>query len=81
MECWSTGVLEYWSSGVLGTKIGEPDKLVNDFTTTFESDQVTTPTLPSPFPESGICDKREGLGGGEKWDFLYYQAITRRYER
>ncbi len=59
-------MLEYWSSGVLGTKIGEPDKLVNDFTTTFESDQVTTPTLPSPF-------KGEGLGGGEKWDFLYYK--------
>jgi len=28
--------------------------------------QVTTPTLPSPFPEGGIYDKGEGLGGGEK---------------
>jgi len=45
--------------------------------------QVTTPTLPSPFPEGGIYDKGESLarlplqgtsgqGGGEKWDFLYY---------
>ena len=33
--------------------------------------RVTTPTLPSPFPEGGIYDKGEGLGGGEKWDFLY----------
>jgi len=36
--------------------------------------QVTTRTLPSPFPEGGIYDKGEGLGGGEKWDFLYYRV-------
>jgi len=29
--------------------------------------QVITPTLPSPL-------KGEGLGGGEKWDFLHYQV-------
>ena len=33
------------------------------------------PTLPSPFPEGGIYDKGEGLGGGEKWDFLYNKFI------
>ena len=33
--------------------------------------RVITPTLPYPFPEGGIYDKGEGLGGGEKWDFLY----------
>ena len=40
--------------------------------------QVTTPTLP-PLPrhEGGrISDKGEGVGGGEKWDFLYYQVKT-----
>ncbi len=35
--------------------------------------KLPPPTLPSPFPEGGIYDKGEGLGGGEKWDFLYYQ--------
>ena len=37
--------------------------------------QVSTPTLPSHFPEGGIYDKGEGLGGGEKWDFLYNTLI------
>jgi TonB family protein len=39
--------------------------------------RVTTPTLPSPFPEGGIYDKGEGLGGGEKWDFLYNRVKPR----
>ena len=39
--------------------------------------QVTTPTLPSPFPEGGIYDKGEGLGGGEKRKFLYNQDTKR----
>ena len=34
--------------------------------------RVTTPTLPSPFDSAElVAGKGEGLGGGEKWDFLY----------
>jgi len=33
------------------------------------------PALPLPrLKDGGIFDKGEGLGGGEKWDFLYYQV-------
>jgi len=45
---------------------------MTDYSLPFSYIQVITPTLPSPF-------KVEGLGGGEKWDFLYYEymALTR----
>jgi len=35
------------------------------------------PALPLPRHNSGgIFDKGEGLGGGEKWDFLYYELSS-----
>jgi len=37
------------------------------------------PALPLPRHEDGgISDKGEGLGGGEKWDFLYYELSSLR---
>jgi hypothetical protein len=35
--------------------------------------KLPPPPYPPPFPEGGIYDKGEGLGGDEKWDFLYYE--------
>ena len=37
------------------------------------------PTLPLVGdPAAFMAGKGEGLGGGKKWDFLYYKSIRRR---